>query len=455
MTAWLLSGDMNEVPMRISRLIWLALLLTVLSGVTGCHNESNPAVPPAPEGDIVRIMERNQVLKIGLLSFTPQKHLYISITRGILQCYKGESLESFADGLSGDTLKFTGGEESIEFTDAGSEDSRDLEIEMIRIEPDEGVENGYLKIGTSKNNVRPYRGIIYLVLEGKNLLAINEVELEFYLQGVVPAEVDPSWPEQALRAQAIASRTFALFHMPKYEERGFNLADDERSQKYGGYSVETESATDAVIETTNVILVYDIKVAAVVFHDESIGETASHLDVWPDSGDIPYLIETTDVTPTVDFSAGGPYGEWSNRASFEQLHSAFNRDGETFVGTYLSAVTILNTSENGRVQSIDLLGEKNPVVDAITLSHVLGRNLETDFLPSNRFTLTLEGVGYRFTGSGKGHGVGMSQWGMYQRAEFGQEYDFILQHYYPGCEIVTIPLDGIEAVHNIEIDTIL
>jgi stage II sporulation protein D len=296
---------------------------------------------------------------------------------------------------------------------------------------------------------------VYLKLEGKNVLAINKVPLEEYLQGVVPAEMDPTWPEEALKAQAVVSRTFVLFHMPRYEERGFNLADDDRSQEYGGYAVETEATTNAVIDTTGEVLTFNGKLAAVVFHAESPTQTAGNLDVWPNSGDVPYLAGVSDVMGVVDYSEGGKYREWSSWASFDQLRNAFNEDGETYVGDYLSAISILDLSDNGRIRSLDILGEKNPVVDAITLSQVLNRHLSPDFLPSNKFKITIDGEGYRFTGSGKGHGVGMSQWGAFQRASQTQTYVFILQQYYPGCAIGAIPLEGIEAVHNIHIDTLL
>jgi stage II sporulation protein D len=359
-----------------------------------------------------------------------------------------------AEAFSGDILKFTGGEETIEFTGAGDDSSVELGEKTVSIEPAEAREGDFIRIGPSKRSLRPYRGRIRIVLEGKNVLAINEVPVEDYLLGVVPAEMNPDWPEEALRAQAVASRTFALFNLHCYENRGFNLADDDRSQKYGGVSVETDKTTEAVIDTTNEVVTYEGKLACVVFHAESGGRTASNLDVWPRSGEIPYLAGIEDKLGMLDFSTGGRYKHWSSSATFEQLREALNRDGETFVGEYLSSISVLGVSDNGRVQALDLLGEKNPVVPAITLAHVLNRNLEEDFLPSNYFKMVLEGAGYRFTGSGKGHGVGMSQWGAQQRALNDQGYEFILTQYFPGCEVTTIPVDGLEVIHNTAIDTI-
>jgi len=429
----------------------IGLSLTV---AFGCHNESNPAVPGAPETDIITIVDRNPTVRVGLLSFTPQKNIYISASRGQFKVFAADGLMEFADGLSGETMKFTGEEDLVEFYDVGSEDSRELNNRVIRVELTEYSEDAYLLVGSGKSNLRPYRGILRLILEGKNILVVNELPLEEYLQGVVPAEMNPEWHEEALRAQAVVSRSYALFNLNRYDGRGFDVADDERSQEYGGVLVESDETTEAVLDTVNQIVTYESRLAIVVFHEESGGQTASNLDVWPFSTDIPYLAGISDVVGISDFSEGGNFDSWSNWASVEDLHTGFNMEGETYVGGYLSAITILGTSENGRVQVIDVAGEKYHVVDAMALANALNRRIDKNFLPSNKFTLEFENDGYRFTGSGKGHGVGMSQWGANQRALGDQDYHTIIANYFPGCEITEIPTDGLEVVHNTKLDLI-
>lgn len=442
----------NQIMGQAKTGIFFLLITAIL--ISSCSKDSNPAVPGAPEEDVITIVDRNTGIRVGLLSFTPQKHIYISSTSGTFKCYIGDTLDPFIEEISGNILKFTGEEETIEYTPAGAEDPIELDAEEIRIEVAETIEGQFLMVGPGKNTIRPYRGTLTLILEGENVLVVNTLPLENYLPGVVPAEMDPSWPEEALLTQAIISRTYAIFNINRYDGRGFDVADDERSQRYGGVSVETPDTTDVVIDTVNKIITYDDQLAAIVFHSESGGETASNLDVWPHSGELPYLAGTSDAMGVMDFSEGGQYDNWSNRASFEDLRAALNRDGETFVGDYLSSITVLGKSENGRVQSIDILGEKNPVVSAMTFINVLNHRLEEDFIPSNQFTITLENEGYRFTGSGKGHGVGLSQWGTYVRASNSQGYEFIIQQYFPGTEISEIPTAGIEVVHNPKIDTI-
>jgi stage II sporulation protein D len=440
--------------MHFHRFIGILIIASLLAILAACSKDTNPAVPGAPENDVISVVERNPMIRVGLVSFTPQKHLFVSISRGTYKCYVGESLQSFADGIAGDILEFTGAEDTIEFTPSGSDESRELANTIVRIEPAEGVENGHIYIGTSRTDLRAYRGTIRLILEGKNLLAVNNVALEDYLLGVVPAEMNPDWPVEALRAQAAASRSYVLFNLDRYDGRGFDVADDSRSQRYGGVDVETESTTNAVIDTTNMVVKYEDKLAVVVFHYDSGGRTASNLDIWPASGEIPYLAGVEDAMGVTNFSEGSPYASWSSRASFTTLRDALNLDGKTFVGDYLSSITILGESEDGRVETIDLIGEKNPVVRAMTFIGVLNRRLDPNFTPSNLFKIRLEGNGYRFSGSGKGHGVGMSQWGAYQRALSQQGYEFILGQYFPGTEVGEIPIGGIEVVHNPRIDTI-
>lgn len=443
---------MRQVNLKYPAIIIVLLMMAFQA----CSNDSNPAVPPAPEKDVVSIVERNPLIKIGLLSFSPQKHIYVSITRGTFICYKAGSLDSFGEGIGGSVFKFTGDEDEIQYLeDAESEDEPEsTNMKEIRIETADGAVDGFIEVGTSINNLRPYRGTITLILEGKNILVINTLELEDYLTGVVPAEMNPLWEEDALKAQAVASRTYALFNLERYKNRGFDITDDERSQRYGGVDVETSRTDLAVIDTTYEVIAYNDSLACIAFHKESYLETADVVDVWPYTGGLPYLVEVDETLGNVDFSSGGNFPEWSNWASFDELHEALNRDGETFTGGFFSAMTVLGRSENGRIQTIDISGEKNPVVDAVTLMHVLNRNLRENFLPSNKFVMTLEGEGYRFTGNGAGHGVGMNQFGANRRASNGQDYKFILSQYYPGTEVMEIPLDGISVIHNTRIDQI-
>jgi stage II sporulation protein D len=139
---------------------------------------------------------------------------------------------------------------------------------------------------------RRYRGTIQVDRVGRRLRAINVVRLEQYLYGVVPAEVPDDWPDEVLKAQAVAARSYAL--ATRKTGGDFDLFPDVRSQVYRGVDEEEESTNAAVDETAGEVLTYGGRLIIAYFHSTSGGRTASVRDVWPDSRPTPYLIGVDD-----------------------------------------------------------------------------------------------------------------------------------------------------------------
>ena len=150
---------------------------------------------------------------------------------------------------------------------------------------------------------RPYRGQIQVSVANGALRAINVVGLEPYLYGVVPSEMPKDWLPEALKAQAVAARSYAL--AVKKSGSWFDLYPDTRSQVYLGISHEAPSATAAVQDTAGQIVVYNGRVATTYFFSSSGGRTASASDVWPDSDGAPYLVSVSDPYDTIS-----PYHRW-------------------------------------------------------------------------------------------------------------------------------------------------
>jgi SpoIID/LytB domain protein len=147
---------------------------------------------------------------------------------------------------------------------------------------------------------RPYRGQLQVsVVEGK-LRAVNSVGLEQYLYGVVPSEVPYSWPAEALKAQAVAARSYALSHL---QTGSFDLFDDVRSQVYLGIEHEQAATNAAVDATARQVLLYEGKVASTFFFSTSGGRTMSAADAWGDP--VPYLVSVPDPYDTLS-----PYHDW-------------------------------------------------------------------------------------------------------------------------------------------------
>lgn len=130
-----------------------------------------------------------------------------------------------------------------------------------------------------------YRGILMIKnIEGK-LTVINDIDLESYLKGVVPVEMSPSWEYEALKAQAIAARSFALANLGKQSRNGYDLKDNTEDQAYGGASSETKITTKAVEETDGLVLTYDMKIISAYYFASAGGMT--NTSIW--GSDLPYL----------------------------------------------------------------------------------------------------------------------------------------------------------------------
>jgi len=148
---------------------------------------------------------------------------------------------------------------------------------------------------------KPYRGKLELVPQGGFLRVVNVVALESYLQGVVAGEVPFSWPAEALKAQAVAARSYALANLVK--GKPFDLYSDVRSQVYLGVAGERPSTTKAVSDTAGEVVLYGGKVATTYYFSTSGGKTASAEDVFGFS--VPYLVSRPDP-----WDKASPHHRW-------------------------------------------------------------------------------------------------------------------------------------------------
>ena len=147
----------------------------------------------------------------------------------------------------------------------------------------------------------PYRGELEVSVTGQRLSAVNAVGLEQYLAGVVPREMPAAWHPEALKAQAVAARSYALAH--RLSGRGFDLYADVRSQVYGGVAAEDARATAAIVATSGQVLLYEHKIADTLFHSTSGGRTISAAEAF--GTHVPYLVEADDP-----FSSLSPVHRW-------------------------------------------------------------------------------------------------------------------------------------------------
>lgn len=132
-----------------------------------------------------------------------------------------------------------------------------------------------------------YRGILRIQNKNNSLTVINDVCMENYVQGVLPAEMPSGWSLEALKAQAIAARTYAVANYGKHASKGFDLVDTQMDQVYDGIRAESEASNKAVLETEGIVMLYDKKPISAMYSSSAGGQTKSALKSF--GSDIPYL----------------------------------------------------------------------------------------------------------------------------------------------------------------------
>ncbi len=325
-----------------------------------------------------------------------------------------------------------------------------------------------------------YRGKLkFMRLTTGDMTVVNIVGFDDYLCGVVPREVTATWSYEAVKAQAVLSRTFAINNMNKYQKYGFNLDNTTNSQAYAGVKIEHEASNRAIGETHNQIVLYNGKPAQVYFFASSGGKTGTANDAW--GGDnYPYLQSVDDSYENANEAS---YAHWTLKYTADELKAKLAQK-DVHIGD-ITDVTV-EYSDSGRALKTVFHGTEGMkeysrenirwVIGAYSTAFTVSRsggsetslctldaynsftpisvNAQTNLLSANGivtgadslFLLSAEGMtqtegakaatgDFIFSGRGWGHGVGMSQWGAKGMAEAGFSYTDIIQHYFKGTEI--------------------
>lgn len=274
--------------------------------------------------------------------------------------------------------------------------------------------DGYVYIGDHW-----YRGKTLLVPNANGLTAVNYVDLEQYLYSVLGSEMNGNWPLEALKAQAVAARTYAIYKRENERKDIYDLEDTQASQVYNGVESEAPGTHAAVNATAGQVLTYKNQIILSVFHACSGGHTANVEDVWYEA--LPYLRAVPDFDQNVSAC------QWVKTYSPEELNARISGVGN--VTTLTPTLT-----PYGSIKTIQVVGDKGTrELKGEAVRNVLG-------VRSTRFTITEDPLlgGLRFDGRGLGHGLGMSQWGAFNLAQGGFKYQRILLHYYQGTKIAKI-----------------
>ena len=353
--------------------------------------------------------------------------------------------------------------------------------------------------GTTFLSERQYRGIIEFGRFQNNLLtAVNVIDIEDYLLSVVPAEMPPGWHLEALKAQAVAARTYAVGRYGFFAERGYDVCDTISSQLYLGVSNENENTTYAVNATRGIIMLFNGEPIEAVYFSSSGGFTENSENAWVEA--VPYLRSVAEIHEPTAL-------EWTRNLTLSQINSIL-ASRNINIGSVTGIR--LGVAQNGRVQEMTFLGANaNHTIRSEAIRSFFSPSLEsrnftisqgivsgtvtpslppvsqniqdsvqqtyvyiqsalsvisvssgglqvigsggsavlsgTTVLPSltpkltitNEITGTITGTGdnIQLIGRGWGHGVGMSQHGANGMAQQGFDFRQILRHYYTGVEI--------------------
>ncbi|MDD5679767.1 MAG: SpoIID/LytB domain-containing protein [Candidatus Omnitrophica bacterium] len=273
-------------------------------------------------------------------------------------------------------------------------------------------------------NGRRFRGDIDIIRTEKiKLLVINHLDVEDYISGVLYHEVSHLWPMEALKAQAIASRTFAVYKTIESVGKDYDLSNDIYSQVYGGRTSVKYRTNRAVRETRGKILVYRDKVLPAYFHAACGGHTEDASLLW-----------NVNIAPlkgrSCNYCTQSPHFRWTASMTLADIETKLIDSGYKINGIKNIEVSAKNAS--GRADSVNvisLLGQEKVPANKFRLA--VGPNI----LRSTNFEVTVRGKTAIFNGRGWGHGVGMCQWGAYYMSKKGFSAKDILQFYYPGAAI--------------------
>lgn len=337
-------------------------------------------------------------------------------------------------------------------------------------------------------NGRYYRGDVTVrrAITKAGLVVINTLPVEEYLYGVIPMEISPAWPEEAVKAQAVAARTYALYNQAKHHDDGYDITATTEDQVYGGYDIEDSRSNKAVDDTRGLVMTYQGRLVAAYFHSSSGGYTENSENVWGTY--FPYL------RAVPDYDQHSPQFHWQRQISVTELERALTSAGYhvgSLQGIVLSPllpppVQASDRGVSGRVMAMKFLGDAGSVVltgnqvrkllglpstlfDVTIITPVkddpqfvitdsygdrVSKRIDIEIPPREekvavagrsdmRLIANHAGAVIQFNGYGWGHGLGLSQWGAKAMAEQAPKDDptyfkRILQHYYQNVNIVPV-----------------
>lgn len=280
-----------------------------------------------------------------------------------------------------------------------------------------GAPETTIKISLDGKKFSRYRGDFEFIPYKNSVLPLNSVQSEDYIYSVVPSEIGHYFPEEAIKAQSLAARSYLYYGLRYSKYDKFDLFDNVNSQMYLGMDRENQKINSSIDTTRGKVILYGGKPINALYYSTSGGITANNEDVWGGNS-TPYLRSVNDRGNETK----SPRLKWEVKISKNEISKRF--------GFKVKGLKVLEVKSN-RVNKIKVYGNKNQTITGDKFRSIVGYGK----VYSTQFRVRSSGNYFIFTGKGSGHGVGMSQYGAYGLSQKGKNYQEILKHYYKGVEI--------------------
>jgi stage II sporulation protein D len=433
-TSWLRRG----VPAGAALVLLGAGSLALRSFFPGSSRarEAAPSLPVAAASDLA--IPGDGRLRIGLRRLSGRPFLVVKMT----------SAGRIADGVTGETFRTVRAGMPLKIlADYGSGQVLIKGPGIWVQRPDLSIAGGLVQIGRSR-----YPGKVRFRLAGTGLQLTNDLDIEQYLEGVLPGEIPAYFGMEAQKALAVAARTYALVQRGKHGD--YDLCDRTCCQMYLGYHRGSARGLKAVRATRRLCL-WSGPELAYTFYSADCGGVSTSVDDVPlrdkPQRPLPYLQVVRDAAAGgANYCRESRYQQWVRRIPLPELERRLNADPETRVGR-LRDLRVAEYDPSGRVKTVVLRGAATaeiasagvpplPSGEKTVTGWALRRAVGPMALKSTRMTIDRPQPGVvRFVGSGFGHGLGLCQIGANGMARHGFSFRQILAHYYPGTRASKLP----------------
>ena len=288
-------------------------------------------------------------------------------------------------------------------------------------------------------NYKKYAGCeLAINIKHQQINIINKLPLELYLARVLAIEMEPThFTLEAMKAQAVVARTWALKNMRRHKKHGYNFCDSSHCQVYPGEDFVSKRCEQAIKMTIGQVITYKGHLAEAFYHSTCGGNTVFIEDVW-DTPSLNYLIRTEDVWKpgNLTYCAASPFANWQIELSLYEVEKILKQYKIIKANSKLKDIKLDFMNKSGQNKRLLLVLDKQKIkIAAMKFRNIINKKMVKNKILSNFFQIEVIAGKILIKGRGLGHGVGMCQWGARGMAQHGFQYREIIEHYFKGTSI--------------------